>query len=179
MKGFFGSVAKGILYFLTPLLWVVGITIGLAISVVLFVIYIFYSLILFFTGRSLFNELEEDVKAREILEAQNNVTQPQLAPQQNQQVFMQNPTINMFSGPQPYNQESIKQEENKMMFEEIPQYEEPVQLSEPEQIQVNEEVKEDSTPNFEEEEFPQEEIKRYVPQGGDVFEGDYKGDLDD
>ena len=70
MKGLFHSIGKGILYFLTPFAWVVGIAIGSVVALVVFLCYAVYFIFCFFTGRNLFKDLPEDKKAKEILAAQ-------------------------------------------------------------------------------------------------------------
>ena len=101
MAAFFKSFGKGILYILAlPAILVV---------LVIFAIYGFFvflymtikNIILFFTGRKIFDELPEDKKAREIIEAKlKAATEPAPAPQPQQN----NTTVNNIYGginPQP------------------------------------------------------------------------------
>ena len=70
MKTIFKSIANGILCFLTPFAWIIGIALGSVIALIVFIFYAFYSLFLFFTGRSVLNNLPEDEKVREIKKTQ-------------------------------------------------------------------------------------------------------------
>lgn len=76
MKSFFKSIGKGVLNFLTPFAWIIGISIGGAIGLVIFVILLFYFLFLFFSGRSIFKELPEDIKVKEIKQKNNSMATP-------------------------------------------------------------------------------------------------------
>lgn len=76
MKSFFKSIGKGVLNFLTPFAWIVGISIGGTIGLVIFVILLFYFLFLFFSGRSIFKELPEDKKVKEIKQKNNSMAAP-------------------------------------------------------------------------------------------------------
>ena len=90
MKGFFQSIGRGILYFLTPFAWIIGMAVGGVVALVVFFIYVIYLIILFFTGRNLFKDLPEDEKAKAILAAQADAalaqSQPQQQPQQQRRV---------------------------------------------------------------------------------------------
>ena len=100
MKGFFRSIGRGILYFLTPFAWVIGIAIGSVVALIVFICYAIYFIYCFFTGRNLFKDLPEDKKAKEILAAQNNPEpQPAPAPAPQTQVYMNNPQVNLYQAP--------------------------------------------------------------------------------
>ena len=64
----FKTVADFLLCIITPFLWVIGISVGSVLALILFIFNLFYAIFLFFTGRSVFNNLEEDEKAKEIKE---------------------------------------------------------------------------------------------------------------
>ena len=69
MASFFKSFGKGILYVLVlPFLLVVLAVYGV-LALIVFLFMFFKGVILFFTGRSLFNELPEDKKAAQIIKA--------------------------------------------------------------------------------------------------------------
>ena len=100
MKGLFHSIGKGILYFLTPFAWVVGIAIGSVVALVVFLCYAVYFIFCFFTGRNLFKDLPEDKKAKEILAAQADPAASQPAqPQPQTQIYMNNPQVNLYQNP--------------------------------------------------------------------------------
>lgn len=137
MKGFFSSIGKGILYFLTPFAWIVGIAVGGVIALVVFLGYSIYCIFLFFTGRNLFKDLPEDEKAKEILAAQQQAAAapaPQPVQQAQTQVFMQSPQVNLYQNPgypypgqpqQPWQQPMPTQEAHPQMVQQ-----EPVQIQE-------------------------------------------------
>lgn len=64
MKSFFKTLGKGILYFFTPIVWAIGISLGSVIGLLVFVGYLVVAIFLFFTGRNLFKELPEDEEVR-------------------------------------------------------------------------------------------------------------------
>ena len=69
MANFFKSFGKGILYVLVlPFLLVILALYGV-VGIIAFLIMTFKGLILFFTGRSIFGPLPEDVKAQQIIKA--------------------------------------------------------------------------------------------------------------
>ena len=100
MKGFFHSIGRGILYFLTPFAWVIGIAVGSVVALVVFLCYAVYFIFCFFTGRNLFRDLPEDEKAKAILAAQADpaAQQPQ-QPQPQTQIYMNNPQVNLYQNP--------------------------------------------------------------------------------
>ena len=177
MKGFFHSLGRGILYFLTPFIWVVGISLGSVVALVVFLGYAVYFIFCFFTGRNLFNDLPEDKRAKEILAAQADALNPQPQPQPQPaqtQVYMNNPQVNLYQNPgypyppqgQPYPQQpnpymqpqpsvqvAIQPQPAPLAAQEAPQIEE---QHEPESIDEIEE------PSFEEVEEPEiEESEGY------------------
>ena len=97
MASFFKSFGKGILYLITLPIVLVVLCIG---AVVCFFIFLFMGikeLILFVTGRKLFEELPEDKKAREIIQRKvDGITSDQPSQQQYQQPQQPNTiTINI------------------------------------------------------------------------------------
>lgn len=188
MKGFFTSLGKGFIYFLTPFIWVVCIAVAIIVSVIIFIGYIFYSLVLFFTGRTLFGDLEEDIKAKEIIEAQQNPApvEPQPAMQPQQQIYMQSPTLNVYPNvqqapinpTQPVIQESytepLIEETNNLTIEESETVEEINDVESETVKEIEEEIVQDLE-NID----LSNDIKEYVPRGGDVSDNDYMEDLDE
>ena len=208
MKGFFRSIGKGILYLLTPFAWVVGITLGSVVALVVFLGYAVYFIFCFFTGRNLFNDLPEDKRAKEILAAQADPTlnQPQVAPQPQTQVYMNNPQVNLYQNPgypyppqgqpypqgnpymqaqpQPSIQVTVQPQPEPIPVQPAPQIEEqPMEpeYEEPQQEDVQEQpMEEEVADDFETiETNDEEEIGEYVPQGGNIFKKDLKDDYDD
>ena len=167
MKGFFQSIGRGILYFLTPFAWIIGMAVGGVVALVVFFIYVIYLIILFFTGRNLFKDLPEDEKAKAILAAQADAALAQSQPQQqpqptvsvqvNQPLPPQPETIEM----KPVEQVEEKQEEN------TPGLEEANNDFEEETEEIN--IQDDSD----------DEIEEYAPRGGDIFERDLRDDDND
>lgn len=74
MASFFKSFGKGILYLLVLPFLVVILAVYGVVGLLVFVFMAFKGLILFFTGRSLFDDLPEDKKAKEILAAKARPT---------------------------------------------------------------------------------------------------------
>ena len=72
MKKFFTGIGKAILYVLGCPFLLVGIALAAVVSLFIFLFQFGKFIYLFFTGRSLFKDFEEDKKAQEIL-AQNCV----------------------------------------------------------------------------------------------------------
>ena len=72
MASFFKNFGKGILYvFLFPLI-LVGIVLYAVFGIFVFIFQLFKLIYLFFTGRTLFTDLEEDISAKAILEKMQN-----------------------------------------------------------------------------------------------------------
>ncbi len=67
MGNFFKSFGKGVLYLLVLPFMLVVLAIYAVVGLFVFIILGFKSIILFFTGRSLYDDLPEDKKAKEIL----------------------------------------------------------------------------------------------------------------
>lgn len=94
MAGFFKSFGKGILYclFLPFVIAILAIyaAFGLLILIVLFL----KNIILFFRGKSIFSDLEEDIQAKAIIDANKAAAQQILANQLNPTVPVSNTTNN-------------------------------------------------------------------------------------
>ncbi len=92
MAGFFKSFGKGILYvlFLPFILLILAVyaVFGLIILIILF----FKNVILFFKGKSIYSGLDEDIKAKAILDASKNAAQQMIQNQLNP--IKQNTTTN-------------------------------------------------------------------------------------
>lgn len=67
MGSFFKSFGKGVLYILTLPVVLVVLVFYAAIGLVTFLFLMIKSVVLFFKGKTIFSELPEDIKAREIL----------------------------------------------------------------------------------------------------------------
>lgn len=168
MKSFFATLGRGILYFLTPFAWIIGIAVGGVVALLVFIGYSFYCVFLFFTGRNLFKDLPEDEKAKEILKAQAEAaTQPalQAVPQAQTQVFMQSPQVNLYPnagypcGPQPQQPYSQQQWQQPAPVQEAyPQVEQeaPAQIQEKVNVEA-EPIKEEANKPFIEEPLDPEE----------------------
>ena len=68
MANFFKNFGKGILYLLVLPFLLVGLAIFAVVGLFVFIILGIKSIILFFTGRSLFDDFPEDKKAKQILQ---------------------------------------------------------------------------------------------------------------
>ena len=207
MRGFFQSIGRGILYFLTPFAWIIGMAVGGIVALVVFFVYVIYLIILFFTGRNLFKDLPEDEKAKAILAAQADAALAQAqAPQQPQtqtQVYMNNPQVNLYQNPgypyppqgqpNPYQYQQQQQPTVSVQVNQpLPPQPEPIEMRPSEQV---EETHEENTPAVEEtksdyyeepteeiniqEDYSEDEIEEYAPKGGDIFERDLRDDDND
>ena len=72
MANFFKSFGKGILYVLFFPFIIVGIVLYAVFGLFVFIFQFFKLIYLFFTGRTLYSDLEEDIAAKAILEKANN-----------------------------------------------------------------------------------------------------------
>lgn len=71
MKSFFKGLAKGILYIIGFPFIIAGLCVAAVVSLLVFLFQFGKLIYLFFTGRTLFSDLEEDIEVKEIL-ARNN-----------------------------------------------------------------------------------------------------------
>ena len=69
MSNFFKNLGKGVLYVLLFPFILAGIAIAGVVGIVIFVYQLIKTIVLFFTGRTLFTPMEEDIKAQTILNA--------------------------------------------------------------------------------------------------------------
>lgn len=67
MIGFFKSLGKALLYIISFPVIILGIAVFAAYGIIVFLIQFVKLTFLFFTGRSLFEDYDEDVKAKEII----------------------------------------------------------------------------------------------------------------
>lgn len=153
MGSFFKSFGKGVLYILTLPVVLVVLVFYAAIGLVTFLFLMIKSVVLFFKGKTIFSELPEDIKAREILNPtpkdEVDVIEPEenILPSAFTQTYFQGPTtsyptveeqevdeidlkedIPELETPQEIVQEQIEEE----------QYENPF-LDEPDGIEIKEE----------------------------------------
>jgi len=77
MSKFFKGIGKAILYVFSFPFLMVGLSIACVICLFIFIFQLGKLIFLFFTGRNLFSDLDEDIKAKEILTAQNQPVAPQ------------------------------------------------------------------------------------------------------
>lgn len=117
MAGFFKSFGKGILYlFILPLLIVVLAFYGI-IGLGGFIFMFFKSVVLFFTGRSLHDDLPEDKKAKEILNRQvgnfEEEKKPETPAQEDHSFSVYQPSVDPFSTREsttdPYNAPTVEE----------------------------------------------------------------------
>ena len=153
MGSFFKSFGKGVLYILTLPVVLVVLVFYAAIGVVTFLFLMIKSVVLFFKGKTIFSELPEDIKAREILNPTPKDEVDVIEPEENvlpsafTQTYFQDPTtsyptveeqevdeidlkedIPELETPQEIVQEQVEEE----------QYEDPF-LDEPDGIEIKEE----------------------------------------
>lgn len=69
MESFFKGIGKGILNILLLPVFIVGLALSAAIGIVVFIFEFFIKVGKFFTGKSLSNDLPEDIKAKEMIAA--------------------------------------------------------------------------------------------------------------
>lgn len=81
MGSFFKSFGKGILYVLTLPVILVVLVLYASVGLIVFLFLMIKSVILFFKGKTIFSELPEDIKAREILNPTPKDTVEVLEPQ--------------------------------------------------------------------------------------------------
>ena len=67
MINFLKSFAKGILYLLVLPAIIVALAIYAVVALVMFIYLAIKGIVLFFTGRSLYDDLPEDIEARDVI----------------------------------------------------------------------------------------------------------------
>ena len=144
MLNFFKSFGKGILYVLVLPFLLVGLAIYGVVAIFVFIFLAIKGLVLFFTGRSLFEDLPEDKEAKrrlavkngEIIEESKQEETVQEEPQRDiiQEQLARDEEINNdpFYVPEYMKEEILPQEELK------PVEEEPQPISEPEPVPTEE-----------------------------------------
>lgn len=146
MLNLFKNFGKGILYVLVLPILLVGLAIYGVAALFVFIFLAFKGLILFFTGRSLYEDLPEDIEAKKRIAAANGATletQREVSGEQpvEQQTLKQENTIDNdpFYIPT-YMKEEVKVEEQPKPVEEKLQENKPVERPILEEQQVNEET---------------------------------------
>lgn len=72
MKDIFRGLGRGVLYIFTLPAFLVALAIGAVYCLFLFIGLFFKAIFSFFAGKSIFNDLAEDIEADEILERRKN-----------------------------------------------------------------------------------------------------------
>ena len=163
MVNFLKSFGKGLLYLLVLPAIIVGVAIYGVVGAFIFIFLAFKGLILFFKGKSLFDDLPEDIEAKKRLHPMDTSpvkTTPNLSfdtpvMQSNDGQPVTEPTDDPFYVP-----EYLKPEDAVQGQEETTPIEEPVEEVNP----INETVEEESAPLFE------EEITEDEPEKDDIAE---------
>ena len=158
MIGFFKKIGKGLGYiFFVPLYLALICVIGAVGIVLLFFLFV-KALYLFFTGRSMHDDLPEDVKAKEILKRSNpNYVEPSL--KQEEKIPFSSLYIKEETQPEPVKEQTIEE----VAFQD--DLVKDIQKEEEEIIQPFEQPKTEN-PSFESNEKPEEkeeELERYTP----------------
>ena len=180
MSGLLKGFGKGILYLFTLPLLIVVLAFYSVIGLFSFLFMFFKSVVLFFTGRSLNDDLPEDKKAKEILNRQAGNFEEAKQPVVEEKAFsVYQPTVDPFSTKEsttnPYqaakNEEQLPPKEEVPVIEEQPQVEEQIQrepdpLPEP----VN------AAPSMPMHEISTDEESKYKPLGSDDFLMDFNKD---
>lgn len=139
MGSFFKSFGKGVLYILTLPVVLVVLVFYAAIGLVTFLFLMIKSVILFFKGKTIFSELPEDIKAREILNPTPKDEVDVIEPEEN--VLPSAFTQTYFQGPTTSYPTVEEQEVDEIdLKEDIPELETPQEIV---QEQIEEEQNED------------------------------------
>lgn len=139
MGSFFKSFGKGVLYILTLPVVLVVLVFYAAIGLVTFLFLMIKSVILFFKGKTIFSELPEDIKAREILNPTPKDEVDVIEPEEN--VLPSAFTQTYFQGPTTSYPTVEEQEVDEIdLKEDIPELETPQEIV---QEQIGEEQYED------------------------------------
>ena len=81
MSNFFKNFGKGLLYILAFPFILVGLALYCVFGLFVYIFQLFKLVFLFFTGRTLFTDLEEDIRAKTILSKPTEEKEEQPAPQ--------------------------------------------------------------------------------------------------
>lgn len=139
MGSFFKSFGKGVLYILTLPVVLVVLVFYAAIGLVTFLFLMIKSVVLFFKGKTIFSELPEDIKAREILNPTPKDEVDVIEPEEN--VLPSAFTQTYFQGPTTSYPTVEEQEVDEIdLKEDIPELETPQEIV---QEQIEEEQYED------------------------------------
>ena len=125
------NVGKGILYILGSPFFVLVMTLAAILGIFIIIITFIKSIILFFTGRSLDDELPEDKRAREI--KQGIRPEPQPVPARPQPVIQEQPTVTVTPTVAPKEEPKVTREVVRPVEEEEIEEEEPEPVEEPEE----------------------------------------------
>lgn len=125
MANFFKGFGRGILYvFLFPFI-IVGIVLYAVFGLFVYIFQLFKLIYLFFTGRTLYSDLEEDIAAKAVLEKAQNPN-PEPAPVKEE---VKNDQLSLYpSDSQMYTSNysspfDTKKEDEKIVEDEKPEYE--------------------------------------------------------
>ncbi len=155
MINFLKSFAKGLLYLLVLPALVVGVAIYGVVAIFIFLFLAIKGLILFFRGRSLFDDLPEDTEAKRRLNPQANNPAPATAtPSGTEQVSFDTPIMPM------NNEEPVSDPSNDPFY--VPEYLKPQRAEET--------VEEQTLPEPEPEPVPQPKVEDNMP----LFETEIK-----
>lgn len=161
MGSFFKSFGKGILYILTLPVVLVVLVLYASVGLIAFVFLMIKSVVLFFKGKTIFSELPEDVKAREILNPTPKDTVEVVEPKEEnptgaftQTYYQGAATVYPIGGEEPPKAKEIK-------FDEVKELETPQEIvnDEPpyeEEEEIYYEEEEDTSPFLEEPEISDE-----------------------
>mgnify|MGYP003301517078 CR=1 FL=1 len=93
MTKFFKGIGKGILYIIGFPFLIVGLALATVVSLVIFFCQFGKLIFLFFTGRNLFSDLDEDIKAKAILERESILNERAAAPQDPMSLYPSNAPV--------------------------------------------------------------------------------------
>ena len=117
MANFFKSFGKGLLYVILFPFIIVGIVLYAVFGLFVFVFQFFKLIYLFFTGRTLFSDFEEDIAAKAILEKANNPVKEEV---KNDQLSLYPSDSPMYTSDykSPYDSQEEPEEEIEKEYEE-------------------------------------------------------------
>ena len=117
MANFFKSFGKGLLYVILFPFIIVGIVLYAVFGLFVFVFQFFKLIYLFFTGRTLFSDFEEDIAAKAILEKANNPVKEEV---KNDQLSLYPSDSPMYASDyrSPYDSQEEPEEEIEKEYEE-------------------------------------------------------------
>lgn len=182
-------IGRGILYIIGLPFFLIVLALTAVAGIFIIVGMFIKSIFLFFTGRSLNDELPEDIKARKIKEARNNPQAQQTNPTPTVSTIPTQPTPTPVANPSPTNPEPVKSEPSIEDFvfdkQEKKVEEAPIIETIPSEEEKEEIIEEEPTPiqEIKVEEKPVEreiQIGEYKPNNTQKrFIEDYEEDDDD